>query len=177
MTRDARGIASWAGACGAIAILMAATAAAAVAWSGHGQEVRRILRFDFAGVRRSPSEVVEVALHNGRLAAGALVLALVVPRLGPRTRRAATVLLAALLAINAAAIGVAVGAYGLRLLAAIAPHLPLELGGLSLAGGSCMQALREPLRPRTVAIVAGGCAASITAAAALETYLSARWPR
>lgn len=177
MTAEAQGILRSAGICAAAATLTAAIVAAAVAWSGRREDVRQSLHFSFAGVGRSPAEVVDVALHNGRFAAGAIVLALIAPRLESLTRRAATVLLAVLLSANAAAVGIAVGAYGLRLLTAIAPHLPLELGGLCLAGGSSLQALREPLRWRTVATVAAGSAASLIAAATLETYVSARWSR
>lgn len=175
MTHDARRIAVSAGVCGAAAVFTVAMVAGAVAWSGRGEDVRRALHFSFAGTPRSPSEVMEVAFHNGRLAAGALGLAVIAPRLGPRMRRAAHLLLAAVLGLNAGAVGVAVGAYGTRVLAAIAPHLPLELGGLCLAGGSCVQALREPLGLRTLATVAVGCTLSLIAAAALETFVSGRW--
>ena len=40
--------------------------------------------------------------------------------------------------------------YGGRMLAATRLHLPLELAGLALAGGTYLHAMRQPLRPDAV---------------------------
>ena len=79
-------------------------------------------------------------------------------------------MLTSLLAINAGLVGVALGAYGHRLAAAIALHLPLEFAALSLAGGAYMQASKQPLGRRALARVAALCTLLLAAAATLETY-------
>ena len=71
-----------------------------------------------------------------------------------------------------ASVGVAIAAYGGRLLAETRLHLPLELAGLALAGGTYLQALRQSLRPVALALVGTSCLALLLGAAAVETYLS-----
>ena len=56
--------------------------------------------------------------------------------------------LATVLVLNAAAIGVGLGAYGTHLLVNTRLHPPLEVSGLALAGGTYTQATCRPLRPR-----------------------------
>ena len=75
-----------------------------------------------------------------------------------------------MLAVNAGLLGVALGAYGSRVAAAIALHLPLEFAALSLAGGAYMQASKQPLGTRALACIAALCALLLSAAATLETY-------
>src|SRR4051812_204843 len=117
--QQARGIASSTAVCAATATAMAAAVAIGGRETGLADDARALLRFDFGGVRRSPVTVAEIGLENARIAAGALVCAALVPRVGARGRRAMSVLLTVLLVLNAAVIGVGIGAYGGRLLAAI----------------------------------------------------------
>src|SRR4051795_7038194 len=137
-----RAAAAAAACCAATAAAVAAVAVMAVAAAGLADDARGQLRFDFTGIQRTPATVVDIALHNLRLAAAVLLCAALVPSLGRRARHAVSALLATVLVLNAAAVGVAIAAYGGRLLAATRLHVPLELGGLALAGGAYLQALR-----------------------------------
>ena len=163
--------------CAATAAFVMTAAALLVVAAGLGDDARRALCFGFGGVDRSVGEASRIALHNARFAGGTLLCAAHAPRL-PRSMRVLTDLLqATLLALNAGAVGVAFGAYGWRALAATAPHLPLEFGGLSLAGGAYLHACRQPLSKRALAAVAGSSGLLLATAAVLETYVSMRGPR
>ncbi|MGH2944673.1 MAG: stage II sporulation protein M [Solirubrobacteraceae bacterium] len=168
----ARDLAAGALACAGAATLVIVCGAASVALTGLADDVRRALRFDFAGVDETPAAALQIALHNARLAAAALLCALVVPRLAQRARLLADVVLATVLAANASLVGLALGAYGGRVAAAIALHLPIEFAALSLAGGAYMSTSRRPLGLADLAIVAGLCALMLIIAATLETYVA-----
>jgi hypothetical protein len=157
--------------CAAAAVLVIAVAAGAVALSGQGDDARRALRLGFGGVERTPGEALRLAIHNARFAAGTLLCAIAAPRLPTRTRQCVDLMLMSLLAVNAGIVGVALGAYGQRVAAAIALHLPLEFAALSLAGGAYMQASQQPLGARALACIAALCALLLSAAATLETYV------
>ena len=167
-----RAIATAAACCATSAAAVAAAAGIAVAAAGLADDARAQLQFDFTGIQRTPAAVVEIALHNLRLAAGVLLCAALVLSLGRHARHAVSALLATVLALNAAAVGIALAAYGGRLLAATRLHLPLELAGLTLAGGAYVQALRQPLRPLELTLVGASCLALLLAAAAVESYLT-----
>lgn len=156
--------------CATVAASVVVTAAAAVAICGLAGETRALLGLDFGGVRRSPTAAASIAIDNGRIAAGVLLCAYLAPRLLTRARIFIDVLFAALLALNAGAVGLALGAYGTRAIRTTVLHLPLELAGLSLAGGAYMQACRQPLTRRAIAAVATAGALLLMAAAVLETY-------
>jgi hypothetical protein len=163
--------------CATAAMSIATTTALFVLATGLGDDARRALRFGFGGVDRSVAEASRIAIHNARFAGGTLLCAALAPRLPTWTRVLIDLLLATLLAFNAGAVGLAFGAYGWRALFATAPHLSLEFGGLSLAGGAYLHARRRPLPPRALAAVVGCCGLLLAAAAVLETYVSMRGPR
>jgi hypothetical protein len=148
------------------------TTALLVVVTGESANARRALGFGFGGVDPSLAEASSIAFHNAKLAGATLVCGAVAPRLPVAMRVPIDLLLALLLVVNAGAVGVALGAYGWRAIAATAPHLPIEFAGLSLAGGAYLHACRQPLSPRAIAAVAGACAVLLAAAAALETYVS-----
>lgn len=156
--------------CATVASAVTFVTAAAMPLTGVADEARAILGLSFAGADRSPAEAAAIALHNARIAAGILLCACLAPRLLTRVRVLVDVVLAALLALNAIAVGVALGAYGTRAIRATALHLPLELAGLSLAGGAYMQACKRPLTLRATIAVAAAAAVLLVAGAALETY-------
>jgi hypothetical protein len=158
--------------CAGAAVLVLAAAAVAVALTGLGDDARRALRFGFGGVERTPGEALRLAIHNARFAAGTLLCAIAAPRLAARVRLLVDLMLASLLAFNAGLVGVALGAYGLRVAAATALHLPLEFTALSLAGGAYMSTSKQPLGARALAYVAAVCALLLAGAATLETYVS-----
>jgi hypothetical protein len=167
----AAAIAARTAACAATTILVFAASAGIIVLTGLGDDLRDVLRFTFDGVERTPGEVLRLAVHNGRLVAGVLVLAIVAPRLPARARSLLDGLLAALLTFNAAVIGVALGAYGWRLATATAPHLPFELAALCLAGGAYMSSSVQTLDARALTGIAVLCALLLACAATLETYV------
>jgi len=84
-------------------------------------------------------------------------------------RHVTDVVLVALLAVNAARIGAAAGAYGLPLLDYLIPHGPLELAGFALAGTPYLNARQgTPLSHRRLAHTTGIAAATLALAAVVE---------
>jgi len=146
---------------------LAMTTAAAVLATGSSEDARRLLGFDFGGVNRSLGEAITIAVHNTALAGGVLACATALPRLSRRL--AVDVLLATILTLNAAAIGIAIGAYGANAIAALAPHAPLELAAFSLAGGAYMQARKQAITARSLTLIGATCAVLLAAGAFLET--------
>jgi Stage II sporulation protein M len=168
----AASIATSAALCSAgIAVIVAATAVF-VAASGLSDDARHALGFGFGGVDRTTGEAAWIATHNAKYAAGALACALLVPWLPRWARLVSDYVLAAMLALNAGTIGVAFGAYRWRAVAATVPHLPVELAGLSLAGGAYLHARGQPLSARALVATTAGCASLLAAAAVIETYVS-----
>jgi hypothetical protein len=170
--RSATRVAAAAAWCFLAAAGIVAFATVGVAATGASDNARRALGFGFGGVDHSPAEAARIALHNLKYAAGVLLFAALVPRLEPRMRTFVDALLAALLICNAGAVGVATGAYGGRVIPAIAPHLLPEFAGLALAGGAYMQARKQAISPQELAVSAAACTALLGIAATLETYVS-----
>lgn len=166
-----RDIAAGAAACAAAAAVLVALSATAIVVSGLADDTRRTLRFGFGGLERTPIEALRVAAHNARFAAGTLLCAVIAPRLPRRARALVALMLATVLGFNAAAVGVALGAYRGRVAAAIAFHLPVEFAALSLAGGAYVSTSRRPLSRAEVVGVAVLCALLLVFAATLEIYL------
>jgi hypothetical protein len=170
LSPSAAGVLTSTAICAAAAALVLATTALAITATGLADDARRVLRFAFGGVEQTPAEAARIALHNATIATGTMLGAAARTRIPVATRPVLDVVLATLLAINAAAVGVALGAYGTRVATAIVTHLPLELAAFSLAGGAYMQACKQPLRVRELTGVAAATALLLVAAAALETY-------
>lgn len=157
---------------------IAAAACALCAWTALGifitglaAAARRELAFGFPRPTRQLGDAVELAAQNGRYAAAVLIACLAVTR-APLTRPYLDAGLAALLALNALVIGVAAGAYGFRLVRALAPHGTLELAAFSLAGGAYLHARRDTLRRDQLAAAAVGALALVALAALAETWLA-----
>jgi|SRR5215211_4254726 len=147
-----------------------ATVAAAVRLAGLEAAARKWLAFDFKPQHASTGEALAVAACNLRLAAAVLLAALLV-RLRPATRPPLDVLVAALAALNVAAAGVALAAYGARLLAAAAAHGALELTAFAIAGGSYLAARHGALDTPRLAAAAAASTGLLAAAAVVETYV------
>jgi hypothetical protein len=158
--------------CALAATAIIAVTAIVVAGAGLGDDARGTLAFGFGGVEHSGAQVARIALHNSEYAAGTLLCALIAPRIPGLVILLVDAVLASVLAFNAGLVGVAYGAYGWRAIAATAPHLPVEFAGVSLAGGAYLHACRRPLSLRAISAVAATCAALLTVAAFLETYVS-----
>ncbi len=157
--------------CAICAILAAAASTIGFGSGRAGADARAVLDFGFHGVNRTPAEVLQIAVANGRLAAAILLAALAASYLPRWGRWLVDLMLAAVYWINAQLVGMAFGAYGSRLLHAVAWHLPLEVAALSLAGGAYLTARTRPLQPETLARIAVVCLLLLAIAALLETYL------
>jgi hypothetical protein len=152
--------------------LVAAIAAVAmtVRLAGATSTVRSSLAFEFSRPPASPGEALAVAAGNVRLA-GAVLLAALLAAVRPTIRPVLDVLMGALAALNATATGVAVGAYGTRLLKAVAAHAPLELAAFAIAGGAYLSARRCRLDGRQLIVVIALSTLLLGTAAVLETYV------
>jgi hypothetical protein len=159
--------------CAGAAIVIGATSALAVQLSGEAEQLRGTLGFGFGGVRHTPAQAGCILLHNARFVAGTLLCAAIRPSLRASTQQAVDLLLAALLMLNAAAIGVALGAYGRRAATTIAPHGVPEFAALSLAAGAYMSTRKQAIGGGSLVVIAALCALLLTGAAVLETYASA----
>jgi hypothetical protein len=156
--------------CGALGLAVAVPVAAAIVLVGLADDARAVLGLRFGDLARSPGAALAIALQNVKLAAGTLVCAAAAPRVSPGVRVLVGLWLAALLVLNAGVVGVAMGAYGTRLVGATALHLSVEFAALSLAGGAYLAAVREPLGARQLAAVGLACLVLLVVAAVLETY-------
>jgi hypothetical protein len=155
----------------AVAMLALIAGIGVFVWAlGAGDEARELLGFRFDRPARHPCDAIGVAATNLRLVAAALVAAWGV-RICPRLRLPLDITLAAVLALNTVAAGVALGAYGSRLLGAVAPHGPVELAGFALAGGAYLAARAGEPGAGRLARAAGGAVVLVAAGAALETYV------
>lgn len=132
----------------AAALGIAAAVALLVQGLGLAAAVRHALGFTFSGVPRTHSAAIDIAAHNGAIAAAPLLAARAHLRMGRWGRHGTAAVLALVGVANAAAIGIALGAYGTRALRSLMPHGPLELAAFSIAGGAYMQACRRELEIR-----------------------------
>lgn len=154
-----------------IAIVGGGTGAVAIGVAGVvlvgdlGTAARGFLRFDFAGTQQGG---LQIATHNARLAAAAFIGALAWPHLG-RVRFAVDACVIAVYALNAALIGVAIGAYGEQTLRVLALHGPLELAALSVAGGTYLTARRGLVTRLALCRAAASSAALLIVAGVIET--------
>ena len=167
----------------AAGLAAATTLLAATVRAGWAAEARDTLRFGFAGVPATAESALSILAANGRLLVAILAAVLVAQapwlagapsRPGPILRvlrGAIDVLLTLAVAANVALVGVALGAYGTRMLAALLPHGPLEVGAFATALALYRDASRGPLPPRRILSVAGGCLLALAAAALLETFI------
>lgn len=156
----------------AAAALLAAIAAVAMALrlAGAAGAARDWLAFGFARPPATLGEAVRIAEGNLRLAAAVLFAAFLTgPR--PAIRLVLDLVVGSLAALNTTAAGIALAAYGTRLLAAVAAHAPLELAGYAVALGAYLRARRGLLDGQQWAAAAAACAVLLAGAALLETYV------
>jgi hypothetical protein len=152
--------------------LVAAIAAVAMTLrlAGATSTVRRSLAFEFSRPPATPGEALAVAGGNLRLV-GAVLLAALLVGLRPEIRPALDLVVGALAGLNAATAGVALAAYGTRLLKAVAAHASLELAAFAVAGGAYLSARRHPLDGGQLIAAAAASGLLLAAAAVLETYV------
>jgi hypothetical protein len=156
----------------AAAWLLAAIAAVAVAarLAGLTSAARSCLAFEFSRPPATAGEALTVAGGNLRLA-GAVLFAAYLTGPRPAIRPVLDVVVGSLAALNATAAGVALAAYGSRLLEAVAAHAPLELAGYAVAGGAYLRARRGQLDGHQWAAAAATCTGLLAGAAVVETYV------
>jgi hypothetical protein len=160
-----------------IASLVALTAAA---------QARHLLGFGFAGVPPRIGQAAAILLNNGRFVLGAMVAASVSQlRLrrtlaGDRTEsiraltgmsRVVDLTVALFTLANALLVGVAVGAYGWRMVVGLLPHGPFEVLGYCVAANLFLNARRRPIHRREWVIAGIACLSLLTVAAVLETFV------
>ena len=143
-------------------------------------EARGWLGYRFPGVRARIGDAVLIFEHNlvallGVL--GVLLIAQIAARAfdgpGPILRAVhvcAELSLAAGIAANTLIVGVAIGAYGLRMVSATLPHGPIELAAYTLAIALYLHGRSRALPSGHLATVAGASVALLALAAALETF-------
>jgi len=166
----------WIAATGLLAVSLVAVVVD-VAFAG---TVRGWLDYPFSGVPPRLGVAVEIFAHNLRALAGVLG-ALIVAQAGWRRpggpsrtqqiiQRLAELVIAGAVAANIIMIGASVGAYGQRMIVAMLPHGPVELGGDVLALALYWQGRRRHLALPDIAAVAAISIGLLAVAAALETF-------
>jgi hypothetical protein len=144
---------------------------------------RNWLRFSFSGLPERPSEAASVFINNVRLLSAALLGSLIAAAARRSTARASglamqaivrccDVVIALACAANVVFVGLALGAYGRRALAATVPHGPLELLAFTLALAVYIAAHREPVGYRRLVVTAVAGVAALAVAAVLEVFLN-----
>jgi hypothetical protein len=123
-------------------------------------------------LRGTPREAVAIFVHNARTLVAPLLLCAGRWHTGRFTRHVADLVVGALVVVNAALVGVALGRYPAQL-AMYLPHLPLEDAAVAIAAGAWL-ARRLPARDGEPAPSLGRAAALTLvlaiAAAIVETY-------
>lgn len=114
---------------------------------------------------------VAVAVTNGRLALCLLVAAAVAGRI-PDSHMVFDLVVGLLVAVNAGAVGVALGAHGLALLPWLA-HLPLEAAGFAVALAAYLAGRRAPLAWSSLGRLAVASGVLLAAGALVEAVVPA----
>ncbi len=170
-----RAIGTYALAIAGLSVTLAVVVGVATTLVGLTDTARDALGLTFTRPPRTTDAALAIAATNARLIATAFAACFAL-RLNPSLRRPIDAILVALLALNATAIGSALGAYGAELVRALALHGTVELSAFSLAGGSYTYARRGSARARE--LLAAGIASFflIGIAALVETWLSPGTP-
>lgn len=145
--------------------ITAGVAGTVASWPGLAGAARHALALHPDTATTAP-HAGAVLLHNARPLLGLLLAACVATRLG-RWRIILDAALVAFTAINATAIGAALGAYGTSAAVHLA-HLPLEYAALTLAGSSYLAHRHQPPRPAPLVGAGAGALALLAAGALLE---------
>lgn len=167
---DGRGLARRAAVLGLAAVAVVGVGGLLVHALGGSRSARAYLGFRFDPPPRTQRAVLEVATANLRLVAAALVAALAA-RAAPRLRWLLDLALVCPSALNVAALAAALGAYGHRLLAAVALHGPFELAAFALVGGTYLSARAGELPTLLLLRVTGAAVALVASGALIESYV------
>jgi hypothetical protein len=177
---DPRSLARIAGIASAITAIIAVVVAVTIA-----AQARRWLGFGFSGIPPRIGDAGSVLLDNSRFVFGlgaAALLVQLIARGAHATKPTdalrvlvplrmvvdAVVLLAVL--VNLALVGLAVGAYGWRMVVALLPHGPFEVCAYCIAANVFINARHRPIAGREWLAAGLVCAGMLTVAAVLETF-------
>lgn len=162
--------------------LAALTAISVIAWlivllvPGAPAELRAQLAFAFVPEHAEAEDALAFAVNNFKVCLLAL-LGCAAQQLyvhSPRPRGTARLLFDVVIGVvytaNAAQFGIALGAYGTRLLEWI-PHVPLELAALAASASAYRHSRHGNVPRKEVVALATHAAAFITVAAAIETWM------
>jgi hypothetical protein len=165
----------------AVLVIAVLLVAVFVRWA-FAASARHWLGFGFPGVARRPETAAIAFTHNVRALLAVAGLLLVGQsryfaerppgRVHRTVRLAGEALLGAIVAANVIVVGAGFGAYGARMVRAVLPHAPLELGAYVLALALYVEGRRRPLAARQIVLVGTMCVAALAFAAMLETYVS-----
>lgn len=153
-----------------VAVALMAATALLVAAADAGDRARELMGLRFAAPSGRAADALQAATTNLRLTASAVIAAWAV-RGRPQLRGPLDVTLAVVGALNAATMGVALGAYGHRLLGSIALHAPLELAAFAVAGGAYLARRDDGLPAGALATAAAATVGLIAVGAVLEIYV------
>jgi hypothetical protein len=175
-----RSLARLAGTAGAVVAAIAAVVALTAA-----AQARRWLGFRFDGVPHQLGEAAQVMLANARfvvgLGAAAALEQLNLIRCGHSEPSGSARMLAAIargldgvvavvILINVVPVGLALGAYGWRMVPALLPHGPFEVLALCVAANLFLNARRRLLAPREWVMAGLVSLSLLSLAAVLETF-------
>ena len=164
------------------ALTIAACVVAVVVNVALAAAARRWLAFPFARIPARPGEAVAIFRHNIRALSAVGGLLLVVQsrywpgrkngaRLHRAIRRGGEALLGATVCANVIVVGASLGAYGTRMVRAVLPHGPVELGAYALALALYLEARDRPLPVGHALAVLALSISLLALAAVLETFV------
>jgi uncharacterized membrane protein SpoIIM required for sporulation len=136
-------------------------------------QARSLLPLGFGRLPEDGATVATIALNNARVALVPFGLALLAQQ-AVGIRRVGDLVVAGLLALNAAQLAAALVGYGVRAVVALVPHTLVELAAYAVAGAVYLRGRQEPLGLGAVVLPALACAALLAIAAVLETYVQLR---
>jgi hypothetical protein len=154
---------------GLVAVALILLTAAGARAAGLEQLLRGWFRLSFEHPR-SNGEFFAIALNNSRVAILPFASAYLL-RFVWRARVVLDVGLALTAAGNCVLVGLALAAYGSRLISEIALHGALELGGLSLAFATYIHARAQPAQLRSLGARSLASFALLALGAAVETWI------
>lgn len=165
------------------ALTLASGAVAAVTSVTVEAAARRWLAYPFAGIPARPGEAATIFMHNVRAlaaVAGLLLIAQAPHRAGNADggpvnraiRRGGEALVAAGVSANVIVVGASLGAYGSRMIRAVLPHGPVELGAYALAFALYVQGRDKPLPASHVLAISAMSISLLALAALLETFVN-----
>jgi Stage II sporulation protein M len=148
-------------------------------------DARTVLGFSFPGVAAELGEAASIFTNNTRKVAGIFGLALVLqspwlsgqraredrPRWHPALATVCDFAVAGVLASTVAAVVLGLGGYGMRMVAALLPHGPVEVTAFAAAIVLYLAARRQPIAAGRAVTLAAASVALLAIAALLEAFL------